>query len=308
MFSASAPAKVILFGEHAVVYNQPALAVPVSSLRATAEVVAQTAAGTGTLVLTMDLDTQDKVTQINAAFSRTIALVEQALKLNSLDFEVRIVSQIPIASGLGSGAAVTAALARVLAMACGRSFDSARLNDLVYEVEKLHHGTPSGIDNTVIVYEKPVYFVRNQPLEILSISVPFELVIADTGQSALTHVAVGDVRKLFEKEPAHIGSIVEAVGDIARTAREKIRAGETAALGQLMVQNHALLRELTVSSPILDRLVQAALDAGALGAKLSGGGRGGNMIALVTAETRETVSEALIEAGAARVFTTTVRE
>ncbi|MBZ0277676.1 MAG: mevalonate kinase, partial [Anaerolineae bacterium] len=198
------------------------------------------------------------------------------------------------------------AVIRALSVALNCALDAAVLNDLVYEVEKLHHGTPSGIDNTVIVYEQPVYFVRGLPIERLSIGAPLHLLIADTGQSALTRVAVGDVRALYESNTVRIQTIVDAIGELVKHARRAIEKGDLMSLGALMNENHIYLQQLTVSSTELDKLVFAAQDAGAIGAKLSGGGRGGNMIALVTPETIETVQAALLTAGAVRVFATTL--
>jgi mevalonate kinase len=156
------------------------------------------------------------------------------------------------------------------------------------------------------VYEQPVYFVRNQALELLQIARPFTVVIGDTGHKALTHVSVGDVRRLYEVDKSGIGAAFERIGAIASAARAAIEGGTPEALGALMNENHALLQRLTVSSPELDRLVAAALDAGAAGAKLSGGGRGGNMIALCAPEQAESVANALIASGAARVFITRI--
>ena len=131
--------------------------------------------------------------------------------------------------------------------------------------------------------------------------------IGDTGKSASTRAAVAGVRARYESEPNTIQLILDEIGRLVREARIAIEAGDAATMGKLMLQNHDLLRQLAVSSPKLDRLVDAALKAGALGAKLSGGGRGGNMIALVTPQTHDQVEGALRAAGAARVFTTEVR-
>jgi len=180
------------------------------------------------------------------------------------------------------------------------------LNSFAYEIEKLHHGTPSGIDNTVVTYAKPVYFVKGQAIETFTVGSPFTLVIADTGVSAPTKESVGDVRKLWEADKAKWEIVFDKIGKIAEEARNAIETGKMKELGQLMNNNHALLQELTVSSPELDNLVSAALNAGALGAKLSGGGRGGNMIALVKKEKAPVISEALLFAGAARTITTTI--
>ncbi len=177
---------------------------------------------------------------------------------------------------------------------------------LVYEVEKLHHGTPSGIDNTVIAYGQPVYFVRGQPPQTFPIGRPFTLAIADSGIASPTRIAVGDVRRAWEQEPARFEALFDRVAAAVEAARAAIAAGEPERLGRLMDENHALLQETGVSCPELDALVTAARAAGATGAKLSGGGRGGNMIALVTESTASRVAGALRAAGAVHVIVTKV--
>lgn len=307
MLSASAPAKIILFGEHAVVYGQPALAVPVASLRATAQI--DPAAQPEMLEVVLQ-DMQGEVLRPDTHPDHPImTLIERTQeRIGQVLTPVRIVlsSSIPIASGLGSGAAVSTAVARVLLQYANVQLSNADLNQIIYEVEKTYHGTPSGIDNTVIVYEQPVFFVRGAPLVVLRVAQPVHLVVADTGEAALTRVSVGDVRQLYEAEPERITPMLERIGQIGRAAREQLEQGRVAELGPLMDENHALLRELTVSSTALERLVAVAKGAGALGAKLSGGGRGGNMLALVTPDKGSVVAQALQNAGAKHVFQTTL--
>ncbi|MFW5696216.1 MAG: mevalonate kinase [Phototrophicaceae bacterium] len=310
MNQASAPAKIILFGEHAVVYGQPAIAVPVSALRASAQVT-PAAAGSGLRIEAADVDAVLPVEldsdAIDNALAVTARMVLRQLDAKPPDAIIRLTSTIPMASGLGSGAAVSAAVARAVCAAVDQPVADAQLNAIVYEIEKMYHGTPSGIDNTVIVYEQPVYFVRGKPIKTLHIGQPLTFIIGDTGQSALTKITVGDVRRLYEQDPERIQPVLDAIGTIVRQARQAIAGGDTAALGPLMQANHAHLRTLTVSSPQLDQLVQAALDAGAVGAKLSGGGRGGNMIALVADPSQaQAVADALRQAGAVRTIITHV--
>lgn len=307
MSTASAPAKTILFGEHAVVYGQPAIAVPVSGLRAFASAEPNPAGGLRVVAADLDIPVSIDAETVDNALALTARLVLKALGDAPPNTIISIRSDIPIASGLGSGAAVSTALARALCAALGQSLDDETLNNLIYEVEKIHHGTPSGIDNTVIVYERPVYFVRGQPIETLPIGLPFTLLIGDTGTSASTRAAVAGVRELLEHDPQHVQPMLDEIGALVGEACAAVECGDLPKIGTLMQQNHSLLRRLTVSSPELDRLVEVAHDAGALGAKLSGGGRGGNMIALVTDETQQAVEAALMAAGAARVFTTEVR-
>jgi mevalonate kinase len=222
------------------------------------------------------------------------------------NLEIKISSTIPVASGLGSGAAVTVALTRVLASHFNHSMSDEQVNAFAYEIEKLHHGTPSGIDNTVVTYAQPVYFVKDQPIEILHVGEPFTMVIADTGITAPTKQSVGDVRRLWVNDRSRWETIFDKIGEVSFTARRAIEAGKPELLGELMNENHTLLQRLTVSSPELDRLVEAARDTGALGAKLSGGGRGGNMIALVEPEKAEAISLSLGAAGAKSTIITQI--
>jgi mevalonate kinase len=303
----SAPAKIILFGEHAVVYGEPAIAVPVSQLRAKAAIKS----GTGLTIIASDIDETLPVSVdadiIDNALARMARLTLDFFNSPPPDATITVTSEIPLASGLGSGAAVSTALGRAVAQALGKTIIDEDLNRLVYEVERLHHGTPSGIDNTVIVFERPVYFVRDKPLQTLSVGQPITLLIGDTGKTALTHYAVGDVRKFYEQQPEVAKPLIQAAGEVAKEARRALEKGDIIKLGQLANENHDLLQKLTVSSPELDKLVNAARDAGAVGAKLSGGGRGGNMIAFVEDHMGESVTTALQEAGAVRVIKTILK-
>ena len=132
--------------------------------------------------------------------------------------------------------------------------------------------------------------------------------IADSGQGSPTCLTVGDVRRLHDADPSRLDTLFARIGEIVRAARRAIESGTPDSLGPLMNENHALLRELTVSSGLLDRLCQAARDAGARGAKLSGGGRGGNIIALVDEPDAAPVTAALLRAGAVRVLSTRIEQ
>ncbi len=305
----SAPGKAILFGEHAVVYGEPAIAVPVTQVEATAR-VEPAPPGMGLTLIALDLG---ESFNLAAAPTEDPLAVAARLTLDHLaapipDATLTVQSTIPIASGLGSGAAVSTALVRALADFVGSPLRPAEVSDLVYEVEKIHHGTPSGIDNTVIAYERPVYFVRTAASgpKLVSVGAPFRLVIADTGLPSPTKRLVSRVRKGWQREIARYGALFERIGDIAREARRRIEEGGVDALGPLMDENHGLLVKLGVSSPTLDGLVEAARAAGATGAKLSGAGQGGNMLALVKHDRLDDVVVALREAGATHMIRTTV--
>jgi len=305
-----APGKVILFGEHAVVYGRPALAVPVAQVKAEA-VIEPARPGEELLLIAQDLGQE---IHFNGAQPQDPLVVAARLTLAELGltelppWRVVVRSSIPIASGMGSGAAVSAAIARALANAAGQPLSPSALSSIVYQVEILHHGTPSGIDNSVICYEQPVYFVRGQAPNTFSIGRTFTLAIANTGIASPTRAAVADVRRAWEGETARFDALFDRIASIVEQAKAAIMGGVPEALGTLMDENHALLCEIGVSSPALDGLAEAARRAGASGAKLSGAGRGGNLIALVTAETQEAVVSTMRAAGAADVIVTTVGE
>ena len=328
--TAVAPGKIILFGEHAVVYGQPAIAIPVSQVAATA--VVETAEHERVLLSAPDLGEDYWLDQVPADHPLGAALwaLWGALPADTpppSHMHITVTSTIPIASGLGSGAAIAAALIRAVANHIGRAdlAEPAEVSRLTYEVERIHHGTPSGIDNTVVSYQKPVYFVRDlaklEPdveatlreggrvqlyppvLDTIVVGRPYHFLIGDTGVQAPTKEAVGDIRRAWLANP-QVDVYFDGLGQIAERAHSVLHDGDTKTLGQLMSVNHTGLQELGLSSPELDRLVDAAMSAGALGAKLSGGGRGGNMIALVTKQNKRAVTDALYKAGAKSVFET----
>jgi len=309
-YVASASAKIILLGEHAVVYGQPSLAVPLSTLRTYAQVTVSSS-GSGLKLIAADLDNQEMVVDASSQTSDNPLVAATYMLLNHLgcpppDATIILQSDIPIASGMGSGAAITTSLFRALLHSLNKSITDDELNDLVYQVEKIHHGTPSGIDNTVIVYEKPIYFIRGKSIERLRIGKPFTLLVGDTGVSSSTKIAVGDVRNLYNSDVNVMSEKFNWIGKLVDAGRQAVESGNLNSLGNVMSENHQLLQHLTVSSPMLDRLVDAAQRSGALGAKLSGAGRGGNMIALVTQEKIDSVKNALLEAGAVHVYQTVV--
>ena len=304
---ASAPGKIILFGEHAVVYNRPALAVPVTQVHADVEVLDSPRAGIFIHAPGIDLHAELNSLPTDHPIASVVLKLLQRFDISQTpSIEINISSSIPVASGLGSGAAVSVALIRSLSSFLFRSLTDDEVNMLAFEIEKLHHGTPSGIDNTVITYNKPVYFIKGQPIETFKVGKPFTIVIGDTGVSALTKESVGDVRRLWLRDTANFENCFNEIAQIALIARRSIEHGKPELLGELMDHNHALLQGLTVSSPELDKLVAAARNAGALGAKLSGSGRGGNMIALVEQDKAEAVANAVISAGAKRTIITEI--
>jgi mevalonate kinase len=152
----------------------------------------------------------------------------------------------------------------------------------------------------------PVWFIKGQPPATFQPRQPLTLVIADSGIAAPTKATVGDVRQGWQHDPARYEAWFDEIGALVQAARQAIEQGDLPLLGELFNRNQTLLTHLGVSSPHLEQLITAARNAGALGAKLSGGGRGGNMIALIDPAQAQAVTEALQRAGARSVLVTTV--
>ena len=303
MVRESAPGKVILLGEHAVVYGRPAIAVPVPQVRATAQ-MEPAAPGEGLTLVAADLNRRVRLGEGEpqdplVAIAR---LTLEHLQAPEPDAVLTLSSTIPIAGGMGSGAAVSTAIVRALAAFLKKDLSPDTVSRLVYEVEKIHHGTPSGIDNTVVAYEQPVYFVRDRQVETFTPGAPLHLLIADSGIPSPTKEVVADVRAAWEAQPARYDFLFDRIGEVVEEAREAIEVGDLYTLGTLMDQNHELLRRVGVSSEELEEMVEAARYAGALGAKLSGAGRGGNVVVLVEEFAADEVEEVLLAAGAKRVI------
>jgi mevalonate kinase len=165
MLTASAPGKIILFGEHAVVYGQPAIAIPVSDVQATVTVEASENGRQRILSPVMNLDIHLDECLPGFWGQEVLFGVQRVLDVQKIPgFVMEVKSTIPVASGMGSGAAVAVASIRALSEFAGQRLDDEQVNAIAYEIEKLHHGTPSGIDNTVILTPAGL-FVRDQPIE-----------------------------------------------------------------------------------------------------------------------------------------------
>ena len=317
--SASAPGKLILCGEHAVVYCRPAIALPLNDICAYAE-IHRGRPGSGPSINAIDLDREWYVDATTTEpLGELIYTTMRHLDIIPREMTITLSSDVPITAGLGSGAAIATALVRaVLAAHPGTTLTTDQVSALVYQSEQRYHGTPSGIDNTVIAYEQPVWFLRQTApasegesapqatLEPVAIGAPFTLIIGDTGVRSKTSRPVGDVRQRWQSDPTHYEALFDQVGDVVTRIRTALAAGDLATLGSLLNDNQTLLEAIGVSSPELEHLIAAARTAGALGAKLSGAGWGGVMIALDYDDNRRSVAQALKQAGAVQVLSTRI--
>ncbi len=279
--------KVILLGEHAVVYGRPALA---TGLPLGLEVEVTEGAGPA-LATDQPLD----------ADPRPLAMLVEAAALLGIDpsrVVARVCGDLPVGRGLGSSAALAVATLRALAAASGRRLDQATEFALGRRLEATFHGTPSGIDPAAAALGGCFRFVRGDPPAVTPLDPPgaFPLVIAFGPLPRSTGAAVGSLRARWEADRARYEALFDAVGAVVERGTAAIARGDLAALGGAFDDNQALLEALGVSSDEVAALVATARAAGALGAKLTGGGAGGAVIAL--ARRPEFVARRLEEAGA----------
>jgi mevalonate kinase len=303
---ASSHGKTILIGEHAVVYGAPALVLPVLDAVVVATVTPLDDTEGHHLESTVHTGPLDLAP---AAVMPTVTAVTATLRhFGATDrrFHVRVDSEVPTARGMGSSAAVAAAVTAAVADALGETLDAEAHHELIQECERVAHGRPSGLDARGVVADAPVWFEGGR-IEPVELGARFAFVVADTGVPGHTREAVSAVRARHDADPGGTGGVIDEIGALARRARETLVRGDAQALGATMDAAHELLTDLDVSSDDLDRLVGAARRAEALGAKLTGGGRGGCVIALATDDDHaDRIAAALRGAGAAATWTTTI--
>ena len=291
----TAPGKIILFGEHAVVYGKPAIAIPVSGMRATAWSEPNE---NGLIINALDLNEKFELQNTSNQFSILAQTILSQNKQNEPNLTINLSSKLPQGSGMGSSAATATAVCRALSNHLGVDLDANQVSELVFNAEKIVHGTPSGIDNTVVAYEMPVYFVKGKKPKTFIPGRRFYLVIGDTGIEASTKKTVENVRKAWEKEPELMEGYFSEIEIVTEKGKIAIEQGKTELVGEIMNKNHELLNSIGVGHKKLELLVDIVNKAGALGAKLTGGGGGGNMVALAkNVEDQQYIHDKITEAG-----------
>ena len=295
----SACGKVILIGEHAVVYGRAALAAPLP-LAVEARVV-DAADGVQLLIPRWGVEQRLPPPSEHATGAAGIlAGLLARLDLAGRPMTVEIFPNVPRAMGLGGSAALAVSVVRALDAHFRLGLSAADVNAHAFECERAAHGTPSGVDNTIATYGVPLLF-RTRPDAApehthLPLSKPLPLVIGLSGKESLTAMSVAQVAAARQRNPVRYEGIFDQMDGLARAAADAVRDGALTELGELMNLCHGYLCALQVSSPELDALVHIARRQGAAGAKLTGGGRGGAAVALCP-DGGEDVAAAFKQAG-----------
>lgn len=308
--SASFPGKVILFGEHAVVYDSHAIAIPVNQVHSRAVITPAIGSIPNYVdIIAPDINLHQDLKSLDDDNPLAFAIRTTLRKLDVSKypaFNIRITSDIPIASGMGSGASISCSIAKAVSTFLGKPFTTLEISEVAFEVEKLHHGTPSGVDNTVIAFNQPIVFKRGESPVKLQTGVKLHFVIADSGIKSLTSQVVSAVRSNWEKDKAHINTLFQAIDQVVLNALVAFKSGDIHKIGNLMKENQRLLQQVGVSNPALEKLISEAINNGAYGAKLSGAGMGGNIIALVPDDQIGNIQTSLLQAGAVLIIQSTL--
>ena len=290
----AAAGKVILLGEHAAVYGKHALALPIPD--AVTATVKEVPAG-----LVLEVPDWGLSREISADAGGADAAVRRILENLGVardGFVIRVRSSLPRAMGLGSSAAFAVAIVRAFDKLLGLSLDDRRVNEIAFDCEKLAHGNPSGVDNTLATYARPMLFCNGESFrsEALELAQTPPIVIACSHQRGATHEQVAGVRARYERQPTACAAIFNQIDALSVTGAKALLAGDYEELGQLMNLCQGLLNALGVSTPELERMVDIARKSGAAGAKLTGAGGGGSIVAACPGRVAE-VSAALHSAG-----------
>lgn len=297
--------KLILIGEHAVVHGYPAIGMPFHLL----DVTAQTTFVPGPTVIDCNFYRGSLVKAPHFLHGLKDVMTKLLTKVGhgGEGCFIRIASTIPPGRGLGSSAAVSAAVIRSMLSYFRHPYTHRDLLQLIHISEKHVHGTPSGIDSEAVLAQGPFWFVKGHPSEPLTTGRPVRLVVADSGQISDTRSSVASVHEQLRSIPKKALARLDSLGDWALSARKSLAKGDIFQLGNALNGAQFELKKLGVSSPVLNRLISAAEKAGALGAKLTGGGRGGCIISLARDVVHaEKLARTLLDAGAHKVWQFTV--
>ena len=289
--------KIILLGEHAVVYGRHAIAAPIP-LAINARVQE---GGTGVRILIEKWGVEhllEPSPERRQSFERPAGQLLDQLGLHDRDINIEVFPKVPRAMGLGASAAVAVAIIRALDAHYALGLTDQEISDLALEGEKVAHGNPSGVDNTIATFGQMMLYKRGQPPEVMPLAPPkpLTLVVAMSGVESLTAETVGRVRRMWQRNPAPYEQIFDQIDALTLKSLKAIEAYDLEQLGDYMNVCHGLLTALQVSNWELEELVQIARENGALGAKLTGGGGGGSIIALCE-QSGEPLVDAFDDAG-----------
>ncbi|WP_125568000.1 mevalonate kinase [Companilactobacillus insicii] len=295
--------KTIIMGEHAVVYGYPAIAIPLVSIPVIVRINEIDNKKESTLSSKYYVGKINDLPESLSGVKFLINLLDEKLNKNSVKYSISIESSLPIERGLGSSAAIGTAITRAFFNFFDDTLTHDILVDYVNKSETVTHGKASGLDALTVISNAPVQFSRKDPVNYFTFKTDGFLVIADSGVKGKTKETVSDVKKMYDNDPQTIGEILKQLGQCTKKTSLTLNNNRLKDLGQTFNEANSLLSELNLSIPKTDKLIKSANNAGALGSKITGGGRGGCIISLARNLTSaEMIQKALIKSGAEQTW------
>ncbi|WP_119326275.1 mevalonate kinase [Companilactobacillus musae] len=292
--------KTIIMGEHAVVYGYPAFAIPLLS---TPVIVKIKQSQTSSLISKYYAGKIDQIPDSLSGVKYLINLLNEELNHQQIQYTISIDSGLPIERGMGSSAAIAAALTRAFFDFFNKSLNHATLLDYVNKSETVTHGKASGLDALTVSSDYPIKFGQNESPKSFTFNSEGFIVIADSGVKGKTKETVADVKKMYDQNPVKTGAYLKQLGDYATKASSYLIKGNLKQLGLVFSLANEILTKLNLAIPKTDKLIDAANHAGALGSKITGGGRGGCIICLAhNLKNAQMIQKALIKSGAEQTW------
>lgn len=269
--------KLILIGEHSVVYGMPAIAIPFKEVRAITTVSASDSMTVNCIYHNGFLsDAPKQLENLQAVVSATM----ERLGESEQSLRIEIDSTIPVERGMGSSAAVANSVVKAIYAYYDQVPDDETLFELTQISEAIAHGNPSGLDARVTVSDRPLYYIRGKTMEAFDIHLKGYIVVGDTGENGQTMLAVNALGERRKMDPAVIDGLIHELGELSERSKSILAGEDLEPLGVCMDLAQDALSRMGISNGALDHLIEAARIGGALGAKLTGGGWGGCMLAL----------------------------
>lgn len=303
----SSGAKLILIGEHAVVYKNPAIAVPFNGVNTTISI----------------FESKDEISidcmyhkgylkdgsQIIFGLEKLVFHILELFEVEPFGLHIKIDSNIISQRGLGSSASVSVAMVRALFNAFGKELTDDRLIELAMYAEKIHHTNPSGLDVYTLVYQKPIWYVKGEGFKIIDINFDGTIMILDSGMMSQTRIAVEHVAKLYENNNFEVKQSFDILKELTISALKSLEENDVLKLGNIMDHAQIQLEKIEVSNDTINNLIYNIKKFDVLGAKLTGGGMGGCVIALIdSVENAKKIKRKLIKIGLSHVWIYPLKE
>lgn len=300
-------AKVIFLGEHSAVYQKPAIVFPLPQVKVQVKInpIKSSESKIDSKYYSGPLS---EAPLSMSGISHLLDRLNSILNQQNTHFSIKITSEIPLGRGMGSSAAISAALTRAYFSYFEKPLDNQELDRLINVEESITHGNPSGIDAKTVISDQPILF-ENGRFTPISFNTSGFIIIADTGISSNTKIAVDKVHTQLNQHPELVKQEIKQLGNLTEQVKITLSNNDIKKTGQLMNQAQMILSNLGVSSFELDQLISIAKANGASGAKLTGSGMGGCIIALCSSmEKAQLIKKQLLKNGAKSAWIQSLNE